>query len=375
MKKDKLFRIQDLLGLLHGLYPTALAEEWDNVGLQVGDPAATVTRVLVALDPTEAALAEAKRQQAQVLLSHHPLLFRPLKKLTPQDSTGKILFTAIRDEIAVISAHTNLDRGENGLNDWLAARLGVEGTVPLASRSGEWLKLVVYLPKGYEAPVSAALFAAGAGRIGRYDQCSFRSEGVGTFRPGEECTPFVGSCGSRESVAELRLETILPKAAAEKALTRLRKAHPYEEIAYDLIPLLNREQLTGLGRIGRLVTKTTLQEFAETVRTALGCDHLRLVGDRTMNIAKVALCGGSGASLLHEAARQGADVLVTGDVKYHEARQAEELGLALIDAGHFASERLMVEGLCQTLRDAATKQKMMIDFVAMPDEKDPFEIL
>ncbi len=375
MKKNKVFRIQDLLGLLHGLYPTALAEEWDNVGLQVGDPAATVARVLVALDPSEAALAEAKRQQAQVLLSHHPLLFRPLKKITPQDATGKILFSAIRDEIAVISAHTNLDRGENGLNDWLATRLEVEGSLPLATLAGEWLKLVVYLPKGYETVLSEALFAAGAGRVGRYDQCSFRSEGVGTFRPGEACTPFVGKNGSRESVAELRLETIIPKAVAEKVLTRLRKAHPYEEVAYDLIPLLNREQLTGLGRIGRLAEKTTLQSFAETVRTALGCKHLRLVGDRYRSVSKVALCGGSGASLLHEARRQGADVLVTGDVKYHEARQAEELGLGLIDAGHFASERLMVEGLCQTLREAADHRKMTIDFVAMPDEKDPFVVL
>lgn len=374
MKKERSARIQDLVGLVHSLYPPALAEEWDNVGLQVGEAAAELKSVLVCLDPSERALDAAAAVNAQAIVAHHPLLFRPLRSLTAADETGRTLFRAVREGIAILCAHTNLDRGRAGLNDWLAERLGVAAARPLAP-GGELLKLVVFVPAGYECQVADALFAAGAGEVGRYDRCAFRSAGTGTFRPGPGAAPFIGREGEAEAVRELRLETILPREAAGRAVERMLKTHPYEEVAYDLIPLANRRSDVGLGRIGRLERPLPLEEFAGRVKEALGASSLRLAGDVGRRVAKVALCGGSGASLLAEAVRQGADVLVTGDVKYHEARSAESQGIALIDAGHFATEHLMVPGLSAVLRREAEKKGLHVVFHEMKGESDPFRTI
>jgi dinuclear metal center YbgI/SA1388 family protein len=374
MKKERIARIQDLVGLVHSLYPPALAEEWDNVGLQVGEAAAELKSVLICLDPSEKALDAAVAAGAQAIVAHHPLLFRPLRSLVPADETSRILFRAVREGVAILCVHTNLDRGRNGLNDWLAARLGVAAARPLAA-GGELLKLVVFVPAGYESQVADALFASGAGEVGSYDRCSFRSSGTGTFRPGPGTTPFIGRAGETEAVRELRLETVLPREAAHRAVERMLKAHPYEEAAYDLIPLANRRSDVGLGRIGRLEQALPLGEFALQVKTALGANSLRLVGDAGRRVAKVALCGGSGSSLLAEAVRQGADVLVTGDVKYHEAKNAESQGIALIDGGHFATEQLMVAGLSAVLRREAEKKGLNVVFHEMKGESDPFRTI
>ncbi len=376
MKPERIIRIQDLVGLIHKLYPPSLAEDWDNVGLQVGDPAAPVERLMVCLDPTEATLDAALAAGAQALLSHHPLIFRPFKRLVPADETGRILFRAVREGIAVLSAHTNLDRGVDGLNDWLAARLGVGDPQPLSlGGDGGLLKLVVFVPAGYENRVAEAMYGAGAGQVGRYDQCSFQTAGIGTFRAGPGTDPFLGHEGVVETAREVRLETVLSKELVGKVLAKMHKSHPYEEVAYDLIPLANSRPGIGLGRIGRLAAPVSLGAFAGQVKQSLGTPALRLVGDPARQVAKVAVCGGSGASLLHEAARQGADVLVTGDVKYHEARAAESLGVALLDAGHFATERLMVEELASRLKAETEIRKMNITVVEAKGETDPFRVV
>ncbi len=367
-------RIQDLVGLVHKLYAPELAEDWDNVGLQVGDPKGPLERVLVALDPSLSAVQAARDAGAQALLTHHPLLFRPIKRLTPEDTVGQTLWTAVRDNVAIISAHTNLDCAVDGLNSWLAECLGVQQSAPLQSISGDYLKLIVFVPTGHEQQVSEALFSAGAGQIGNYDECSFRTRGEGSFRPGQGTTPFIGKVGQREQLDEIRLETILPKRKLARILEKMQKAHPYEEVAYDLVPLQNQVPGAGLGRLGRLEQVTTLEAFAARVKDALGCDHIRLVGSASRSVHKVALCGGSGAGLLQTAHRQGADVLVTGDVKYHDARQAEELGIGLIDAGHFATEKLMIEQLADSLRKAAQQRHWEIIFEAYTGEEDPFRL-
>jgi dinuclear metal center YbgI/SA1388 family protein len=365
-------RIQDLVGLIHKLYAPELAEDWDNVGLQVGDPGRPLDRVMVALDPGLEAVEAARDAGAQALVTHHPLLFKPVKRLTPDDAVGKVLWTAVRDDVAIISAHTNLDCAVDGLNSWLAEKMGVEQAVPLQAVAGDYLKLVVFVPVGHEETVADALFSAGGGQIGAYDQCSFRSSGEGTFRPGPGTQPYIGTVGQREKTEEVRLETIIPKRKLLRVLEKMQKAHPYEEVAYDLLPLQNQVPGAGLGRIGKLAQQTTLGEFAARVKESLGCDHLRLIGADQMPIRKVALCGGSGAFLLQTAHRQGADVLVTGDVKYHEARQAEELGIALIDAGHFATEQLMIEQVTQSLQAAARQLNWGVAFEAYTGEEDPF---
>lgn len=367
-------RIQDLLGLIHQLYDPSLAEDWDNVGLQVGDPGEPVVKVMVALDPSREAVEAAHEAGAQVLLTHHPLLFRPLKRLTPEDAVGQTVWAAIRSNVAIISAHTNLDCAVDGLNSWLADQLGVKSSSPLQGVAGDYLKLVVFVPQGHEKQLAEALFSAGAGQIGAYDQCSFRTRGEGTFRPGQGTNPFIGAVGQMEQVEEVRLETIVPKRKLVRVLDKLLKAHPYEEVAYDLVPLHNQVPGAGLGRIGKLEQTMTLEAFAAEVKSALGADHVRVVGSGSKAITKVALCGGSGAGLLQTAYRQGADVLVTGDAKYHDARQAEELGVALIDAGHFATEKIMIEEVAKALRLAVEKRQWNILFETYPGEVDPFRV-
>jgi dinuclear metal center YbgI/SA1388 family protein len=365
-------RVQDLLGLVHGLFPAELAEAWDNVGLQVGDPAATVTRVLVALDPSAAAVAAADAQGAQLLVTHHPLLFKPLRRLTPDDPTGRVVWQAVRSGVAIIAAHTNLDVASDGLNRWLANRLGLAECQPLQPAAGNLLKLVVFVPVEHGEAVADALFAAGAGQVGAYDHCSFRTLGTGTFRPGAGATPFIGTVGQREEVAEVRLETVVPQRRLSRVLERMIKAHPYEEVAYDLLPLANQLPGAGLGRIGRLAEPLALAALAERIKGALGCQTVRLVGRPEQIVAKVAVCGGSGAGLIQEARRRGAEVLVTGDVKYHEARQAEDLGLALIDAGHFATEQLAAAELATRLGEEATARGWRLDVLVHAGEHDPF---
>ena len=366
--------IHDLVGLVNALYPAELAEDWDNVGLQVGDPKAGLSRVMVALDATPAAVQAARDAGAQALLTHHPLIFKPIKKLTPQDAVGQVLWQAIKDGVAIVSAHTNLDCAVDGLNSWLAEELDVQQSVPLLQSSGDYLKLIVFVPTDHQDTVADALFAAGAGHIGDYDQCSFRTAGIGTFRPGDGTDPFIGEVGKAEKAEEVRLETIVPKSRLSWALEKMVKAHPYEEVAYDLVPLQNQVPGAGLGRIGRLAEKTSLEDFLAQVKSVLGCDHIRVCGADSELVHKVALCGGSGASLLMAAHRQGADVLVTGDAKYHDARQAEELGIVLVDAGHFATERLMIDRTVETLRESARQRNWEIEFEAYSGEREPFRV-
>lgn len=372
-RKDQQPRVQDLTGLLNSLYPAQYAEEWDNVGLQVGDPQAIVSRVLVCLDTTESAMIAAEQLGAEAIVSHHPLIFKPLKSLSPTDETGQLVWRAARGGIAVLAAHTNLDRARPGLNDWLAERLEVQQAQPLQLGGGQELfKLVVFVPAGHETQVAEALFAAGAGQVGNYDRCSFRSAGTGTFRGGEATQPFLGTPGVEEQAEELRLEVIVAREALSRVQNKLLKAHPYEEVAFDLIPLANRRSDIGLGRIGRLAEPLPLAAFAARVAERLDTTTLRWVGDGEQKVSKVALCGGSGAFLLQEAARQGADVLVTGDVKYHEARSAEFQGVGLIDAGHFASEQLAVAGLVAALTEKARERGLNLEFITMEGETDPF---
>lgn len=373
MAKNKRPKLSDLLGVLNQLCPPSLAEGWDNVGLQVGDPTAEIDRILVALDAEEPALEQAEQQQAQLIVTHHPLIFQPLRRLSTSDPAGRILFRAIRQQIAVASVHTNLDRAADGLNAWLAEHLRLTDIKPLEQQiDGHFYKIVIFVPSGHETAVMEALFAAGAGHIGGYDRCSFRLQGTGTFRGGNSSQPFIGTAGEHEEADELRLETIVPASLLSKVIARAQQAHPYEEMAYDLIPLANRAENVGLGRIGRLPQPLALQQFAVRVKEWLQAPTLRLVGDPRQSLEKIAVCGGSGMSMYSEALRQGADCLVTGDIKFHEAQRARAEGLTLIDAGHFATERLMIAGLAERLRDSCQQRQWNIEIIEADQEQDPF---
>jgi dinuclear metal center YbgI/SA1388 family protein len=342
------------------------------VGLQVGDPSGPAGKIMVALDPGRDAVEAAIAQSCHLLLTHHPFIFTPLKKISLSEPAGQLLALAIRNDLAIVSLHTNLDVASGGVNDFLAGLLGVTACAPLkVADQEELVKLSVFVPQGSEDPVLEALFRFSGG-FGNYRDCSFRSPGIGTFRPLEGARPFIGETGKRESVAEHRVEVLLCRNDLAAALQALRKAHPYEEPAFDVYPLLNRGKATGLGRIGVLEKETTLAGYAAFVKERLGAHGVKYVGPAERTVRKVALCGGSGSSLLRDAWRQGADLLVTGDVRYHDAREAETLGVALMDAGHFATEFPMVRGVAEVLRRELGEKKFDAEVLECSGEREPF---
>lgn len=374
--KTNTLHLHDFIGLINCLYPPDLAEEWDNVGLQVGEPGSTIKRIMVALDPTLANLQQAQTHECQLLLTHHPLIFKPLKQISTSDPTGNSIAYALQHNINIVCTHTNLDSGADGLNDWLAAILELEQPQILQpSQREQFFKLVVYVPNSHTEEVKEGLFRGGAGHIGEYDQCAFSTQGRGQFRPLEGSNPFLGSTGEVESVEESRIETIVPRRNLAKVIKQLWKSHPYEEVAYDLFQLHNQSATAGLGRTGKLHTPTTLEAFARTCKERLGCDGLRMVGAGAARVHKVAVCSGSGSGAMHAAKFSGADTLVTGDLKYHEAQSAADMGLNVIDAGHFATEIIAATGLRRTLEAALSARGYTTEVITASNEQDPFTFI
>jgi dinuclear metal center YbgI/SA1388 family protein len=348
----KMPKTSDILGIINKLAPISLAEGWDNTGLQVGDPGAEANRIMVALDPTSDVITSAIASSCQILVTHHPLIFKPLKSISTATRQGTLIHTAIRAGLSIVSMHTNYDIASGGLNDLLSKKLGLSTCVPLQyTTAQELVKLVVFVPTDYIEPIKSALFPY-AESLGNYRDCSFASGGEGTFTPLEGAEPFIGKVGIPQKVSEQRFELLLERRNLPRAIQALMAAHPYEDPAYDVYSLLNEGEKLGLGRIGHLSDTVSLGDFARQIKKTLPAPGLRYVGDPSARLSKVALCSGSGASLLHEAARAGADVLVTGDVKYHEARDAQDLGIALIDAGHFPTEIIMVAEMTERIATA-----------------------
>ena len=363
----------DILGIINKIAPSDLAESWDNPGLQVGDPAAPVSGIMVALDATPAVIAAALHSDCQLLVTHHPLIFKPQKAISTATAQGRLIYAAIRGGLSIISMHTNYDIARGGLNDVLAEKLGLKDTKPLqVTSTQELVKLVVFVPDSHLEQMRTALFPH-IESLGAYRDCSFAAPGEGTYTPQEGAVPFIGSVGSRETAREYRLELLVDRMRLSRAVKALVAAHPYEEPAFDIYPLHNEGSMLGLGRIGCLPAASTLAEYAALTAARLAAPGTRFVGDPAAMVQKVALCSGSGTSVMRAAARSGADVLVTGDVKYHDARDAEDLGIALIDAGHFCTEIIMAEAvrdlLLQKLSDAGFDNCRVL---ACDVENDPF---
>lgn len=340
------------MAVVDRLAPFDLAEPWDHVGLQVGSPDDEVRGVLVALEVDDAALDEASRQECDLLLVHHPLIFDPLERLSDDSETGRLALRAARDGVAVIAAHTNLDKAHGGIADVVAEMLGLEAAAPLAPAAADALKLVGFVPADDADLVRTALFAAGAGVIGEYGHCSWAVEGQGTFFGREGAKPTLGQAGRDETVSELRLEVVFPRRLKRRVTGAYVAAHPYEEPAYDLYPVENEVATLGLGRLGVLPAAQPLAAFAADVAAVLRLPSLRYAGDGARPVKRVAVLPGSGAEAIARGVAQVADVLVTGDVKYHEARVAQAQGLALVDAPHGATEQEAVLRWAQTFADA-----------------------
>ncbi len=345
-------RVREIAEAVEKIAPGALAEDWDNVGLQVGDPDGEVDRALVALTPLPEVFEEAEEIGADFLLFHHPLIFRALDSVDTASYPGDLVARAVRGNLAVYAAHTNYDAAPGGVSVALAESLGLTGPPGIVVPRGELRKLVVFVPEENADTIADALTEAGAGVIGDYTHCTFRTPGMGTFFGGEGTDPYAGEKGRLERVPELRLETVVPAHAASRAAAAVRAAHPYEEPAFDVYPVDGHPEGCGYGRVGALPEPLTPEGLRDHVSNSLGFPA-RLVAapEPGRRIQRVAVLGGSGGSFLREAAACGADAYVTGDFDYHDALLAESLRLVAIDAGHAATELPSLEPLAGRLAE------------------------
>jgi dinuclear metal center YbgI/SA1388 family protein len=350
-------QVRDVIAAVDRLAPFALAEPWDHVGLQVGAPGDELAApgapvVLVALEVDDAVLDEAGRLGVAVVVVHHPLIFDPLERLSDDTFAGRLALRAAREGVAVIAAHTSLDKARGGMADVVAGMLGLEAVQPLQPAAADVLKLVGFVPEDDADLVRKALFASGAGVIGEYEHCSWSVGGQGTFFGREGTAPVAGTAGRDEKVDELRIEVVFPRRLRRRVTGAYVAAHPYEEPAFDIVPLENEIASLGLGRLGLLPAPVTLEALAAEVAAVLRLPSVRYAGDGRREVRRVAVLPGSGAEAIARGVAQVADVLVTGDVKYHEARAAQAQGLALIDAPHGVTEQEGVLRWAESLREA-----------------------
>lgn len=321
--------------------PKNKAYEWDNVGLQVGSNNRKATKVLVTLDVLESVVDEAIENKVSLIIAHHPLLFKPLKQLNTDTPQGRTISKLLSHDITVYASHTNLDVVEGGVNDMLAERLELNDVVPLAEFGNEKLyKFAIYVPVTHREAVKEAIGAAGGGKQGEYTHCSFEVSGTGSFKPSEMADPYIGKSGELTEVDEVKIESLIEENDLKQVLASALQAHPYEEPAYDILELENKGASYGLGRIGSLNTSMKLASFIEFVKEKLGLPYVRVVGNKNKEIKKVAVLGGSGEKYIHAAKRMKADVYITGDMTFHLAQEAMEMGLTVIDAGHYIEEIL-----------------------------------
>ncbi len=344
-------KVRDIMAVMEKHYPLHLAEEWDNVGLQAGSPEKQVKRIAIALDLDQQIMKAAIKAEADMIITHHPLIFKAIKSIDYSKPDGRLLHSIISSDLAVYSAHTNLDAAEAGMNQLLAEKLMLSDIRPLYNGPEDKLvKLAVFVPLSHVEQVRMAIHKAGAGYIGNYSECSFQITGTGTFRPLDGTQPFLGTRGNLEKVDEYRLETVAYERDIKKVVKAMIEAHPYEEAAYDIYPLLNQGKVHSIGRIGEWSEPADLKTCAKIIKTTLNLDTVKIAGDINKDIRRVAIIGGSGASLISKIIAQDIDLLITGDVKYHEAQEAIKYGMAVFDAGHQETEQIIVPYLGNLLQ-------------------------
>ncbi|MCJ8211738.1 Nif3-like dinuclear metal center hexameric protein [Mucilaginibacter sp. RS28] len=342
-------KISDITSFLESLAPLAYQEDYDNSGLIVGQPDHEVQQTLISLDCTEEVVDEAIAKGCQLIISHHPIVFKGLKRFNGRTYVERVVEKAIRHNIALYAIHTNLDNVTGGVNKRICDVLGLKNSHILSPKQNLLKKLVTYVPTAQAEVVRGALFKAGAGNIGNYSECSFNSEGTGTFKGNEHSDPFVGLPGEQHHEAEIKIETIYPANLESKILMALFLAHPYEEVAYDLYPVTNAYNQVGSGMIGELEIPLPEQEFLRHVKYSLKAQVIRHTELRGRPIRKVAVCGGSGGFLLKQAIASGADIFITADYKYHEFFDAERK-IVIADVGHFESEQFTQHLLYEIIR-------------------------
>ncbi|MEI6764586.1 MAG: Nif3-like dinuclear metal center hexameric protein [Bacteroidota bacterium] len=330
-------RVKDIIVFFEKIAPVSLKESYDNVGLLVGSNEKEISKALICIDVTQAILDEAVSKGCDLIISHHPLIFSPIKNVTGQTPTGQIIISAIKNDIAVYAIHTNIDNSILGFNSLAAEKMGLTDVTILSPKTGLLRKLVTFCPDEHAPAVRDALFAAGCGHIGNYDSCSYNLNGQGSFRGLENAHPFVGTPGIIHFENEVRIETIFPSSMQSSVLKALFAAHPYEEVAYDIYPLDNDYKGAGSGVIGTLKPGVAASDLMVMLKDIFKIPCIRHSDPIEKEIRKVAFCGGAGSFLAREAKAKGADILITGDLKYHDFANADS-EFMLADIGHFESE-------------------------------------
>ncbi len=366
----------EYVAMLEEIAPKELATEGDPIGLQLGDLSKKVRKIMFTLDVLESVVEEAVSQNVDMIIAHHPFLFRPLKKIDMTNSEGRMIRKLIKHDIIVYAAHTNLDIANGGVNDILAELLQLENTeIIVPTHRKNHMKISVYVPEDNVNEVRLALMQNGAGKIGaEYEECSFQTLGTGEFKPSEKANPTIGEKGELTAVSEVKLEAVVPSSVADNVIKAVRIAHPYEEPAIDLVRLQNLHETKGLGRIGTLKKEMSILAFIEELKGALAINHVRFIGDPNKRIKKVAVIGGDGNKFIHDVKRSGADVFVTGDIYYHTGHDLLAIDLPTIDAGHNI-EKVMKRYLKTEFEKRAENLQYEAEFVISEAHTDPFIFL
>ncbi len=345
--------IADIIRYLETLAPPVLQEGYDNAGLITGNTGWDCTGIICSLDVTEAVIQEAIDNRCNLIVAHHPIVFGGLKKITGKNYVERIVISAIKNDIAIYAIHTNLDNVITGVNGKIAAMLGLQQVQVLQPKPGQLQKLVTFVPLLQAGAVRQAVFNAGGGHISHYSECSFNTDGIGTFKAGEGADPHVGSIGQQHQEPETRVEIIFPAWLQQAVIKAMKTAHPYEEVAYDIIPLLNEHNQTGAGLVGNLPEPMPEAEFLQLVKKLFQVPVIRHTALLQKKIQRVALCGGAGSFLINNALRSGADIFITGDMKYHEFFDADNR-LIIADIGHYESEQFTINLLADGLAEKFT---------------------
>jgi dinuclear metal center YbgI/SA1388 family protein len=369
--------VGDLHRALEDIAPFRLAEPWDNVGLQLGAMDAPAGRVMLALEVTPLVLAEARRRKVSTLVTHHPLIFSGLKSLAVTDPVTSMVATMMAAGMNLIAAHTNLDSVMEGTNGEIADRLGLakRSFLQPAATPPSQCKVSVFVPRTHVASLIDAFAEGGAGVIGNYSHCTFRTPGVGTFRPLEGANPYTGQVGQLEEAGdEVRLEAVCPLASLEQVIAGVRRAHPYEEMAYDVFPLQPHGPARhGLGIVGELPAAVGLSEFVGLCKEAFGVHSVGLVEAGRKRVRRVAICSGGGGSLVGKAAASGAEVFVVGEATHHHCADARDRGLAMVLVGHHASEVIVAPRLARLLREHPLLAARRPDIIVSASERGPVD--
>ena len=365
-------KVKDITAKIDEIIPLKLAQDWDNVGLLIGDPQKKVKNILLTIDITRDVVAEARKLKTDLIISYHPVIWDALKKITAEGPAG-VVYDLIRSGMSVFAIHTALDSAVGGVNDGLAEIVGIVNCKPIgdyvANPAGDNYKLVVFVPATSAAEVSNAVFAAGAGAIGNYSHCGFGTEGTGTFLPHKGAKPALGQKGKLEKVAEIRFETIVPAGKLNDVVAAMKKTHPYEMPAFDVFKLHETEMPFGLGRIGELARPVRIAQIIERIKKVTGAKAVGLVGKQNRLVRRAAVCAGSCGKIINSVIAAEADLYLTGELKHHQALAAKEAGLTCICLSHTVSERFILKKIAKQLQ----KQIKTIKLNISKKDADPFQ--